>query len=463
MKKYFGTDGIRQKAEKFTPEFLQKVVWGLKNYLSKEDEIIRVLIGGDTRESSEWILRELELALESLGMECDNVGVLPTPGINAVFYELGYDLAIDVTASHNPYLDNGIKIFERGEKFGLNYGVKLSEEGVSQVEQALESDFAMEVKSVELKEDLHDEGLSRYLKHLEDYLQKIGPRDTEKRKPVNFQGLKIGLDLANGAVSAVSGRLFEKLGAEVVVINDNANYGRGINQDCGSTNLESLKNLVVKEGLNFGIAYDGDGDRCLMIDEKGDEVDGDQIMAIIADYLKLPAMVVTVMANLGLMKWAKQYEIDLEVTDVGDQNVAERMRKKKILLGGEQCGHIVLPGQAMGDGMLTSLVMTKIMTEKGLSLSEVSSLMQKLPQVNLAVPISDEGKKALKSESLQKLVAKEAEILEQREWKLLVRPSGTEGLMRVTIWGDDLEKIKTAAEQIAEKIKEQAEKTAGKA
>ena len=339
--KYFGTDGIRGKAERFTSDFLSAIVKGLVDYAGED---IKVLIGGDTRESSEWILADLERALETFGIEYASVGVLSTPAINYCFYEMGFDFAIDVTASHNPYTDNGIKIFERGQSSGQ----KLSDSGCEIIEQSLDNIIKTELVSSTIREDLHFEALEIYKTHLKDY---IGD--------VDLSGLKIGLDCANGATSALNKVVFEEFGAKVNLIHSDENYGRKINKNCGSTHLESLQKLVKEKNLDLGIAFDGDGDRCLLIDSKGEIVDGDQIIAILTKFLGLNSAVVTVMANQGLINWAKKEKINLEITSVGDSNVALAMREKNIELGGEQSGHVILPGESTGDGMLTALLVCK--------------------------------------------------------------------------------------------------------
>lgn len=470
MAKYFGTDGIRGKAAQFTPEFIQKVVMGLGRYAgtgveapSGAERPMRALVGGDTRESTEWILRDFEEALETIGVDHGNVGVLPTPAINYAFYEMGYDIAVDVTASHNPYTDNGIKIFERGPKGG----VKLGKLGVDFVEEALAKGQALNVQTTELAEDLHEDALGRYLTHLENYVTMIGPASVEAREDLDFGGLKIGLDCANGATAVVAGKVFEKLGAEVVVINDDAHYGRKINNGCGSTDLAALRELVTSRGLDFGAAFDGDGDRCLMVDSRGEEVDGDQMLAVLAEYLELPAVAATVMANQGLMNWAEAAGVEVEVTDVGDQNVAAAMREKGILLGGEQSGHIILPGEAMGDGMLTALVMTKVVVERRRKLiasgevvegrnllGELAGVMSKMPQVLVNAPVAGEVKARFAAGEMAELVSGYEHELAERGWRLLVRASGTEDLIRVTIWGDDAAEIQRVAEEIAKKFEE---------
>lgn len=457
MGKYFGTDGIRGEVKMFTPAFIQKIAMGIGEYAgtgrtadSGAERPLKVLLGGDTRESTEGILREFEESLETIGVEHGNVGVLPTPGINYAFFEMGYDLAIDITASHNPYSDNGIKIFERGAKQGR----KLSAVGVEIVENAIDKYVGLDTYGVELAEDLHHDALDRYMKHLRDYTESIGPAEDSLRKEVDFSKLRIGMDCANGATSVVAGKVFEELGAEVVVINDDASYGKKINDKCGSTHLEALRKLVKDEKLDFGVAFDGDGDRCLMIDGAGEEVDGDQILAVLTDYFGLPSMVVTVMANQGLANWAASVGVELIVTDVGDQNVALAMRDRGVLLGGEQSGHIILPGEPMGDGMLTALVMTKVVSETGKTLSELAGVVKKMPQVLVNAKVSEKVKQIFRDGGMAQLISEYEKKLSERGWKLLVRASGTEPLIRVTIWGDDEESINKVANEIVEKIME---------
>ncbi|MBR3175947.1 phosphoglucosamine mutase [Candidatus Saccharibacteria bacterium] len=430
--KYFGTDGIRQKAEKFTPEFLTKIVAGLVDYAGTD---IKVFLAGDTRESTEWILADLESALETFGIEYANAGVLPTPAINYCFFEMGFDFAIDATASHNPYTDNGIKIFERGQ----NSGQKLCTAGCNAIEKSLESEQSYTLISATLRENLHEEALNLYKNHLLKYL-----------KPANFKNLKIGMDCANGATSTINKTIFEELGAKVTLIHNDSNYNTAINTNCGSTHLESLKDLVIKNHLNFGIAFDGDGDRCLMVDETGETIDGDQIIAILAQYLKLKQIAVTVMANQGLLNWADENKITTEITAVGDSNVAIAMREKNIKIGGEQSGHIILPDQATGDGMLTALMITKIISETKKSLKDLSSIITKFPQVIINMDTTPIQKENLKtSKKAKNLLLDFDQKLKSVSGRLLVRPSGTEPLIRITMWGND-EKIIT---DLANKLK----------
>ncbi|MBR3132004.1 phosphoglucosamine mutase [Candidatus Saccharibacteria bacterium] len=432
---YFGTDGIRQKAEDFTPEFLTKIVRGLIDYAGDE---IKVFLAGDTRESTEWILSDLATACETFGVEYSCAGVLPTPAINYCFYEMGFDFAIDVTASHNPYTDNGIKIFERGK----TSGVKLCEKGCKTIETALLSEKTYALSSATIREDLHTEALELYENHLKTYL---GTAD--------FKNLKIGLDCANGATSVINQTIFEALGANVTLINSNLHYNTEINANCGSTHLEPLKDLVKKNQLDFGIAFDGDGDRCLMVDETGETIDGDEIIAILAHHLNLDAIAITVMANQGLLNWAEENHLKTEITAVGDSNVATAMREKNIQLGGEQSGHIILPNEPTGDGLLTALMITKIVAETKKPLSELAHLITKFPQVIVNLPATPEQKANLKtSESVKKLLLDYDEKLKTVSGRLLVRPSGTENLIRITMWGNDESIISTLANYLRNEL-----------
>ena len=434
--KYFGTDGIRQEADKFTTEFLAKIIKGLVDYAGDN---IKILLGGDTRESTEWILSDLESACETFGLEYSNVGFLPTPAINYCFYEMGFDFAIDVTASHNPYTDNGIKIFERS----TTTGQKLGQAGCMSIERAIESAQTYELVSPTIREDLHEEAVNIYLNHLETYIGKT-----------TFSNLHLGMDCANGATSVINKAVFEKLGATVELINADPNYGTAINANCGSTHLESLQTLVANHHLDFGIAFDGDGDRCLLIDDQGNEVDGDQIIAILTNHLKLDRIAVTVMANQGLLNWAKDNSINAEITAVGDSNVAEAMHAHSIPIGGEQSGHIILPGEPTGDGMLTALMIAKTVSESSHSLTELAQIFTKLPQVIVNLPATPKQKSALKtSDQIKQLLLDYNQKLEPLNGRLLVRPSGTEPLIRITIWGNDKKAIDAIAHKLEKELK----------
>lgn len=475
MAKHFGTDGIRNKAECFTAEFLGKVVLGLVNYANQCGIAHpKILIGGDTRESSEWILADLASALETIGIEYGSVEVLPTPGINCVFVPMGFDFAIDVTASHNPYTDNGIKIFERndlnvpaGSSDIVPTGRKLSPEGATLIEQAIDGNQTITPISTEPIESLHEDALDRYLTHLIDYTTRIqSPGIESPANPQPLAGLKVALDCANGSTSVVGGQVFERLGADVTVFNRNANYGQDINAGTGSTHLDHISEIVKQGDFDFGAAFDGDGDRCLLVDSSGETISGDQIIAIFANYLSLDKLVVTVMANQGLYDWAKKSSVELVVTDVGDTNVFLAMRREHILLGGEESGHIILPREPMGDGMLVALFMGKIIATTGQSLAELASIMPRFPQITTNVPANDTAKSALRSVTakdsstpsddlsaeLQQVLRQYQEDLALSDGRLLVRPSGTEALVRITIWGKELSHIENISRDLSAKL-----------
>ena len=436
--KYFGTDGIRQPADKFTPEFLTLIVKGLIDYAGNT---VKVLIAGDTRESTEWILSDLESALETFGIDYGNAGVLPTPAINYCFPQMGFDYAIDVTASHNPYTDNGIKIFERSAD---GTGIKLGTKGCESIERALESGQTYSLASPTIREDLHSEAVTLYQNHLIDYLG-----------TANFADLHIGMDCANGATSVLNKTIFTELGAAVETIHINDTYNTNINKDCGSTHLDSLKQLITSKSLDFGVAFDGDGDRCLMVDHTGQIVDGDQIIAILAEYLHLDSIAVSVMANQGLLNWASAAGIHAEITPVGDSHVAAAMREHNIPIGGEQSGHIILPGEATGDGMLTALLVTKAIAATGKSLADLANIFTKSPQVTLTLAATPAQKSSLAtSNAIKDTIAQYEQKVKSIDGRLLVRPSGTEPLIRITMWGSDEQKITSLAEELKVKLGE---------
>ena len=433
----FGTDGIRSKAEDFTPEFLAKIIRGLSNYAGDN---IKIFLAGDTRESTEWILQDLATACETFGIEYSLAGVLPTPGINYCFYEMGFDFAIDVTASHNPYTDNGIKIFERGK----SQGTKLSEQGRTAIETSLAEDLDFSPATTSDREDLHAEALSLYLEHLANYLGKA-----------DFHGLHIGMDCANGATSVVNSQIFEQFGAQIELINCCKNYNTNINKNCGSTHLEQLQSLVTEKHLDFGVAFDGDGDRCLAIDADGNIVDGDQMLAFLSQYLGLDSIVTTVMAGQGLLNWANETGIHAEVTAVGDPNVVAAMIEKNIQIGSEQNGHVILPGLTSGDGMLTALMIAKAVSESNKPLQELAGIIVKFPQIIVNMTATPEQKQSLKtSDAAKQLLLDYSQKLTSLDGRLLVRPSGTENLIRITMWGNNEDNISQLAEELKTKLGE---------
>lgn len=438
---YFGTDGIRCKADLLTTEFIAGIAKGLIKYAENQGITTpKVFLAGDTRESSEWILQDFCRAFETLGVEYAQAEVLPTPAINYAFYEMGFDYAIDVTASHNPYHDNGVKVSERGE----NFGVKIGAEGREFIEKELIDPQPYELMAASLQEDLHDDALDRYVKHLREYVGEV-----------SFAGMRIGLDCANGAQGVIGERIFKELGGEVIVINNSTDYGTAINDGCGSTHLEALSELVVREGLDLGMAFDGDGDRCMLVDSHGETVDGDQILVVLTEFLQLNALATTLESNPGLDLWAKERGVKVTLTDVGDKYVSAAMQKHGVKLGGEQCGHIVLPGEPFGDGMLVGLMMTKAVAVSGRALTELAGVMTKMPRIAESIEADNDLKDVFRnSTEVEGLVTEYGEKFADLQGRLLVRPSGTEPIIRITAWGEDGAKAQALADELKEKLKE---------
>ncbi|MBQ3261518.1 phosphoglucosamine mutase [Candidatus Saccharibacteria bacterium] len=439
MRRYFGTDGIRGKAEMFSYDFLERIIRGL------EVKNKSVLIGGDTRESTEEILRNLTKLLKDYGAKkVGELGVFPTPGINIVMKTLCYDFAIDVTASHNPYTDNGIKIFE----FDGKNAQKLNDEGRERIERTLANDsLSRPLPEEEVATEIVDEkncGLDIYKKHL---ASSLGLTSLAK--------LRILIDCANGATGVISGEVFREHGAEVKTINDDRSFGRKINDGVGSTHIEELQKQVRVGEFDCGAAFDGDGDRCIMVDENGEIVDGDQMLAIIANYFGLDKIVGTVMANQGLINWGKEADVEVILADVGDQNVAKMMKERDVRIGGEQSGHIILPDEDMGDGMLTALTIAKILAETKRPLSELALIIKKSPQTMVNAPANRTQKELLKtSEKVRAIIDDFGQKLKDVNGRLLVRPSGTEELVRITLWGESQPVIDELGKELATKLME---------
>ena len=293
-------------------------------------------------------------------------------------------------------------------------------------------------------ENLHEEAVEIYSEHLKNYVGEV-----------DFSNLRIGMDCADGATSVINKTVFEELGAKVELIHAKSEYGQSINNHCGSTHLEELKKLVKEKQLDFGVAFDGDGDRCLMVDANGEEVDGDQILAILTEFLGIRTLAVTVMANQGLINWARENGLIYEVTAVGDSNVMQAMREKQLDIGGEQSGHIILPGESTGDGMLTALMVAKAVIKTGKQLAELAGIMTKLPQTMVNLTANAKQKQALKEKAeAQKILIDYHKKLEEAAGRLLVRPSGTEDLIRITVWGEDTEEIEKLANELKNKLEE---------
>ena len=450
MKKYFGTDGIRRIANtELTPELVYRVAKAGAYALSKHtNKTPTILIGRDTRLSGILIESAMTAGFLSYGANVKQLGVIPTPGVAYLTKRLKADASVVISASHNTYDFNGIKYFS-------NKGMKIPDEIEEEIEDIMDSGRLDELTAhsdkigvAEDRQDLIEEYIFFFRKIFEENLENL---DKE-----NFV---VGLDVANGATYKVAEQVFKKLGINYEIINNEPN-GININDNCGSTHIEGLKELVMQKHLNLGIAYDGDGDRCLAVDENGHEIDGDMILAIFANYLKekgklkRDTVVATVMSNLGLKKFALNNNLNFEATKVGDRYVLEKMLKEGYNLGGEQSGHIILLDyNPTGDGILTSLMLIEIMLEKQAKLSELSKAIKKYPQVLINVKVNNDKKKNYETdEEIQKLV-KELQEKFKDNGRVLVRASGTEPIIRVMLEGENQSDIEEKAQKLADLIK----------
>ena len=451
MRKYFGTDGIRRIANsELTPELVYKVAKAGAYVLSKHsDHVPTIFIGRDTRISGTLIEAAMTAGFLSYGANVKQLGVIPTPGVAYLTKRYKADASVVISASHNTYEFNGIKYFS-------NKGMKIPDDLEEEIEEIMESGKLEELTAVnekigvaENREDLLEEYVYFFRKNFEE--------DLENMDKENFV---VAIDTANGATSAVADKVFTKLGINHIIINNKPN-GININDKCGSTHLEGLQKFVVENKCNLGIAYDGDGDRCLAVNEKGEVIDGDIIMAIISNYLKSKGklrnntLVATVMSNLGLKKYAEKNDINFVQTKVGDRYVLEEMLKNDYNLGGEQSGHIImLDYNPTGDGILTSLMLIKIILENQLPVSKLCDIIQIYPQVLINAKVDVNKKYDYdKDEKIQKEIQKlEKEF--SGNGRVLIRPSGTEPLVRVMIEGENQGYIKAKAETLAKLIEQ---------
>lgn len=449
MRKYFGTDGIRRIANtELSPELVYKVAKAGAYVLSKHtDHAPTILIGRDTRISGSLIESAMVAGFLSYGANVKILGVMPTPAVAYLTRRFKADASVVISASHNTYEFNGVKYFS-------NKGMKIPDELEEEIEEVMDSGKIDELTAVndkigvsEIRTDLLEEYVYFFRKNFEEELENL---DKE-----NFV---IAVDTANGATSIVADKVFTVLGIKHHIINDSPN-GININEGCGSTHLEMLKQYVIDKKCNLGIAYDGDGDRCLAVDENGNEIDGDKIIAIISQYLKSKeklnkdTIVATVMSNLGLNKYAKQNGLTFVQTKVGDRYVLEEMLKNGYNLGGEQSGHVIcLDYNPTGDGILTSLMIIKAILEQGKKASEVASIMKAYPQVLInAKVLSDKKYDFDKDEEIKSAIEKLNKEFDGNG-RVLIRASGTEPLVRVMIEGEDQEYIKAKAEKLAKLI-----------
>ena len=448
MRKYFGTDGIRRIANtELTPDLVFRVAKAGAYVLSKHsNHKPTILIGRDTRISGGLIESAMTAGFLSYGANVIILDIIPTPGVAYLTKKLNADASVVISASHNTFEFNGVKFFS-------NKGMKISDELEEEIEEIMDSeklaDFTAvgeDVGRLFSKPELIDEYVDFFMKIFGTTFDNLD------------KDFCVGLDVANGATYKVAEKIFKKLGINYKIINNNPD-GININDNCGSTHLEGLKQFVKENKLNLGIAYDGDGDRCLAVDENGNEVDGDMIMAIISNslkqknLLKKDTLVATVMSNLGMKKYTEENKMNFVQTKVGDRYVLEEMLKQGYNFGGEQSGHIIfLDYNPTGDGILTSLMLIRAMIEANKKVSELSKIITIYPQVLINAKVNSEKKYDYEKNEIIKAEIEKLEEEFKDNGRVLIRPSGTEPKVRVMIEGEDLEYITKKAKDLAQII-----------
>lgn len=444
MGKLFGTDGVRGIANvELTPELAYKLgrigAYVLTKNKSKKTKVV---IGKDTRISGDLLESAISAGFLSMGVDVVSLGVIPTPAVAYLTRYLNADFGVVISASHNPAEYNGIKFFN-------SKGYKLSDAIENEIEEYILND-----KDVDIKVEGKNVGVITYDEDsIDEYTNFL-----KTTINTDFKGIKVAIDTGNGAAYRLAPKLLKDLGADITVINDNPN-GTNINKGCGSTNPEVISKLVNDIGADIGLSFDGDADRLIAVDEKGEVVDGDHIMAICGMHLKKQGkltndtIVGTVMSNIGLEIAMKEYDCNVVKTKVGDRYVLEKMIEEDYSLGGEQSGHIIfLDHNTTGDGLLTGIKLIATMKAENKSLSELAKIMTSYPQVLVNAKVKNENKESFKDDSE---IIKEIEIVEEKlngEGRVLIRPSGTEPLVRVMLEGKDQEQLNTLATKLAKFI-----------
>ena len=449
MGRLFGTDGVRGVANtELTCERAMQIGRAAAEVLSSGRRYLpTVLVGMDTRISSEMLAAALSAGLCSVGADVINLGVVPTPAVAYLVGKYKAHAGVMISASHNPYQYNGIKIFNED-------GYKLEDE----LEERIESIVLDRAPEPRLAAAADIGRVTRAEHAVTDYTDHI-----QSTALFSLDGMKIALDCANGSASRTAKLLFEGLGAECHILSA-APDGVNINADCGSTHLESLREYTVAHGLDAGIAFDGDADRCLCVDDKGIDVDGDMIMAIAAYDMKQRGklnrntVVGTIMTNFGFTKFCDDNDIRFVATKVGDRYVLEEMLLEDYYLGGEQSGHVIFRDfSTTGDGQLTAVQLLSQLKRTGAKLSEAAKIMTRYPQFIVNIPCTAEEKVAFYTDYEVKSILEAAKREIGDGGRLLARPSGTEPLIRVMAEGDDSEAIKRIANETAAKLKAQLE------
>jgi phosphoglucosamine mutase len=445
MGKLFGTDGIRGEANRYPMDAAMAFAVGqaVTHVLKKKGHTTRVIIGKDTRISGYMLESALESGVTSMGGVPYLVGVLPTPGIAFITESMRADAGLVISASHNPYQDNGIKIFSGA-------GFKLSDEQESEIEGLILGGKLPEMvpppremgRAYRL-DDVH----GRYIV----FLKNTFPRS------LSLEGMKIAMDVANGATYKVAPEAFTELGVDLTVIHDQPD-GLNINRDCGSQHTADLSRTVVETGSAIGLAFDGDGDRLIAVDEKGNEITGDQILIICARMmkeegrLKNDLLVTTIMSNLGLTVACKKYGFKHHASKVGDRYVLEDMQRLGAVIGGEESGHMIfLEHHTTGDGILTALQLLAAMLKAGKPLSELAKMMDVFPQKLINVDVKSKPDVTTVPEIVAAIALVEAEL--QGEGRVLVRYSGTQNMCRVMVEGPSAEATERYCRQMADVVK----------
>jgi phosphoglucosamine mutase len=443
MPKLFGTDGVRGKAGEYPLDHETVARLGaalVRALATTPPKPLRFIIGRDTRESGEWMERELGRGVHAEGAAIASAGVIPTPATAYVTRAMGFDAGLVISASHNPFEDNGIKVFSgRGEKFTETLEARV---------ESIIADRSWSVPGGALPPVEHTEVADHYIAHLRAALP----------DPAPLGALRLAIDCANGATTTVAPRLFRGLGFDVTVTGNEPN-GRNINLDCGSTHPERLAAIVRSGGHRLGVAFDGDGDRAIFVDHHGQIVDGDAVMLLAARHMKTRgrlagnAVAATVMSNIGLEIALNESGIDLVRCPVGDKYVMEEMLKRGLSLGGEQSGHIIFSEHLFtGDGIATALHVLRAMAETGRELADLAAELVTYPQVLVNVRVKE--RKDLKTVPAVAAVMARVEQHLAGQGRLLVRYSGTEPLLRVMLEGKDQQEIRGWADEIADTVKQ---------
>lgn len=446
MGNLFGTDGVRGIANKeLTVDLAYKLGQAGAYVLTKENKHkATIIIGSDTRISGEMLTAAMIAGICSVGADTLSIGIVPTPAVSYLTREYGADAGVVISASHNPVEYNGIKFFNKD-------GYKLSD----QIEEEIEALIANNNKEIELPIGTAIGKVVYRSECIYDYI-----RYAKRQIGTKLDGLKVVIDCANGASYVSAPEALRQLGAEVIIIHNEPD-GTNINKKCGSTHMNDLQQYVKQVEADLGLAFDGDADRCLAVDQKGNIVDGDQIMAICGLYmkeqgrLKKNTIVATVMSNLGFFIMGKEQGVDIEQTKVGDRYVLEKMIEEGYNIGGEQSGHIIfLDENTTGDGLLTALHLMEVMKMTGKSLSTLASVMEVLPQVLVNAKIKNENKETYVNDEVIMSAIKTVEEKFSGNGRVLIRPSGTEPLVRVMIEGKNRDELLVDATKLAKLMEE---------